>query len=74
VPVGFGVLTCETLAQARDRSTTPAKNKGAEAARAAVESANLLARLRETGAEPVSEPTAGQPAGRQAVAPHRARR
>jgi len=46
VPVGFGVLTCETLAQARDRSTASGKNKGAEAARSAVETANLLAELR----------------------------
>ena len=46
VPVAFGVLTCETLAQARDRSTTPAKNKGGEAARSAVETANLLRSLR----------------------------
>ncbi|HZM00525.1 MAG TPA: 6,7-dimethyl-8-ribityllumazine synthase [Planctomycetota bacterium] len=51
VPVGFGVLTCETLAQARDRSTTPAKNQGAEAARAAVETATLLALLREADGE-----------------------
>lgn len=50
VPVGFGVLTCETLAQARDRASTPAKNKGAEAARSAVETANLLAALRRAGA------------------------
>jgi 6,7-dimethyl-8-ribityllumazine synthase len=62
VPVGFGVLTCETLAQARDRASTPAKNKGAEAARSAVETANLLAALREAdvGAE------AGLPASRRA--------
>jgi len=46
VPVAFGVLTCETLAQARDRSTTPSKNKGGEAARSAVETANLLRSLR----------------------------
>jgi hypothetical protein len=56
------VLTCETLAQARDRASTPAKNKGAEAARSAVETANLLAALREAdvGAE------AGLPASRRA--------
>jgi 6,7-dimethyl-8-ribityllumazine synthase len=46
VPVGFGVLTCETLAQARERSGAQSKNKGAEAARSAVETANLLASLR----------------------------
>ncbi len=46
VPIGIGVLTCETLALARDRSTTAAKNKGAEAARTALELANLLDDLR----------------------------
>lgn len=47
IPVSFGVLTCETLAQARERASTPAKNKGCEAARTAVETANLLVQLRE---------------------------
>ena len=42
VPVAFGVLTCENLAQARDRSTAPAKNKGCEAARTALEMANVV--------------------------------
>ncbi len=42
-PVAFGVLTCETLAQARERSGAGPKNKGREAARAGVEMANLLA-------------------------------
>src|SRR5262245_1682674 len=46
VPVAFGVLTCETLAQARDRSVPGPKNKGREAARAAVETASLLAALK----------------------------
>jgi 6,7-dimethyl-8-ribityllumazine synthase len=45
VPVGFGVLTCETLEQAIDRAGGKAGNKGAEAALAALEMANLLKRL-----------------------------
>jgi 6,7-dimethyl-8-ribityllumazine synthase len=56
VPILFGVLTCETDAQARDRSAVPAagaawdeaafaRNKGAEAAAAAVEMMNVLARI-----------------------------
>ena len=49
VPVAFGVLTCETLAQARDRSGAGPKNKGREAARAAVETASLLLALRAEG-------------------------
>lgn len=36
VPVGFGVLTCDTMDQARARAS-----KGAEAAEAAIEMANL---------------------------------
>ncbi len=37
VPVGFGVLTCDTIAQAVDRAGGAAGNKGEEAARAALE-------------------------------------
>ena len=45
VPVGFGVLTCENMEQAIDRAGGKAGNKGAEAALAALEMANLLKRL-----------------------------
>jgi 6,7-dimethyl-8-ribityllumazine synthase len=45
VPVGFGVLTCDTFEQAIDRAGGKAGNKGAEAALAALETANLLKRL-----------------------------
>lgn len=45
VPVGFGVLTCESFDQAIDRAGGKAGNKGAEAALAALEMANLLKRL-----------------------------
>lgn len=41
VPMGFGVLTCDTLEQAIDRAGLKAGNKGFEAAMAAVELANL---------------------------------
>ena len=41
VPIGFGVLTCDTLEQAIDRAGLKAGNKGAEAALAAVEMAVL---------------------------------
>ena len=33
-PIGFGILTCENLKQALERSNPDKKNKGAEAARA----------------------------------------
>lgn len=43
-PVSFGVLTCDTLAQALDRAGGAAGNKGEEAALAALEMADLFAR------------------------------
>jgi len=42
VPVAFGVITTETMEQAIERAGSKAGNKGAEAALAAVEMANLL--------------------------------
>ncbi len=56
VPILFGVLTCDSDEQARARSVVPAagaawdeatfaRNKGAEAAAAAVEMMNVLARI-----------------------------
>ena len=45
VPVAFGVLTTETIEQAFERAGTKAGNKGADAALAALELANLLRRL-----------------------------
>ncbi len=47
-PVGFGLLTCDTLAQAIDRSGLQGsrEDKGAEAALAAVETAGVLRGLR----------------------------
>lgn len=46
IPVGFGVLTCDTSQQAEERAGGKAGNKGWEAALAAVEMADLFARLR----------------------------
>jgi 6,7-dimethyl-8-ribityllumazine synthase len=45
VPIVFGVLTTDTIEQAVERAGTKAGNKGFEAAAAAIEMANLLARL-----------------------------
>ena len=45
VPVGFGVLTVDTLEQAIERAGTKAGNKGAEAAVSALEMARLMQRL-----------------------------
>ena len=45
VPIAFGVLTTDTVEQAVDRAGGKAGNKGADAALAAIEMANLLRRL-----------------------------
>lgn len=45
VPVAFGVLTTETVAQAEERAGGRHGNKGTEAAATAVEMADLLRRL-----------------------------
>jgi 6,7-dimethyl-8-ribityllumazine synthase len=46
VPVAFGVLTCDTRKQAEERAGGEQGNKGAEAARTALEMADAMARLR----------------------------
>jgi 6,7-dimethyl-8-ribityllumazine synthase len=46
IPVGFGVLTCDNSTQAQERAGGKAGNKGWEAALAALEMADLFARLR----------------------------
>jgi len=45
VPIAFGVLTCETIEQARQRAGGDKGNKGAEAMAAAIETANALRAL-----------------------------
>ncbi|MCL4781222.1 MAG: 6,7-dimethyl-8-ribityllumazine synthase [Gammaproteobacteria bacterium] len=45
VPVGFGVLTCDTVDQAMDRAGGKSGNKGADAVLAALEMASLLRQL-----------------------------
>jgi 6,7-dimethyl-8-ribityllumazine synthase len=44
-PVGFGVLTCDTMEQALARSGGSAGNKGVDAAHAAIETAQALSSL-----------------------------
>ena len=46
VPIGFGLLTTETVEQAIDRAGAKAGNKGAEALTSAVEMANLLKEIK----------------------------
>jgi 6,7-dimethyl-8-ribityllumazine synthase len=45
VPVGFGLLTVETIEQAIERAGTKAGNKGVDAAMSAIEMATLLRQL-----------------------------
>jgi len=45
LPIGFGLLTCDSLEQALERSGAKGGNKGSEAAMAAVEVADLRSRL-----------------------------
>ena len=47
IPVAFGVLTCENVDQALARSGPESGNKGWEAARSAVEMANLFRHMDE---------------------------
>ena len=46
VPVGFGLLTVDTMAQAQERAGGAAGNKGYEAAEAAIRSADLRSQIR----------------------------
>jgi len=48
VPVGFGLLTCDTMQQAAERSGGTHGNKGWDAALAALEMVDLLDRLDAT--------------------------
>jgi len=50
IPVGFGVLTTNTVEQAVDRAGAKGGNKGFDAAMSAIEMANLMRRLRQTRA------------------------
>ncbi|MBN4073696.1 6,7-dimethyl-8-ribityllumazine synthase [bacterium AH-315-E07] len=47
IPVGFGVLTVDSIEQAIERAGTKAGNKGVDAALAALEMVNVLAQLED---------------------------
>lgn len=46
IPVGFGLLTVDTMAQAVDRAGGSAGNKGFEAADAAIRAADVISQIR----------------------------
>ncbi len=45
VPIIFGVLTCDNIEQAIERAGTKSGNKGADAAKSAIEMANLIQKI-----------------------------
>lgn len=47
IPVGFGILTTESIEQAIERAGTKAGNKGSEAALTALEMLNVLKSIKE---------------------------
>lgn len=65
VPHGFGVLTCDTLEEAIQRSGLKAGNKGGETALAAVEMASLSRQLGGRGNASVPSRRAGVPKTRR---------
>lgn len=46
-PIGYGLLTCDTIEQAIERAGSKAGNKGAEAAQAMLETIRVLEQLKE---------------------------
>lgn len=50
VPVAFGVVTADSIEQAIERAGTKAGNRGSDAARTAIEMANLMKALPRKGA------------------------
>ena len=67
VPMAFCVLTCDTLEQAIDRAGLKGGNKGAEAALAAIEMADLVRKLMP------GSPAAAKAPGARARKPRRSR-
>ena len=47
IPIGFGILTVDTIEQAIERAGTKAGNKGVDAALAAIQMANVLRQLEQ---------------------------
>ena len=45
IPIIFGVLTCDNIEQAIERAGTKAVNKGADAAKSAIEMSNLISKI-----------------------------
>ena len=63
IPVIFGVLTTESVDQALERSGSPERNRGAEAARTAIEMATLFRNLHEAARQGGPSKKVGKLAG-----------
>ena len=68
VPVVFGVLTTDTVAQAIERADPAKLNRGADAAKTAIEMATVMRLIKKEGSEEVPLPaTPSRRAGRSAT-------
>lgn len=66
VPIIFGVLTTETVAQAVERADTKKFNRGGEAAKSAIEMVMVMRHVKTLGRNSKSAPSAGpSPAARR---------
>jgi 6,7-dimethyl-8-ribityllumazine synthase len=66
VPIIFGVLTTETVAQAVERADTKKFNRGGEAAKSAIEMVMVMRRVKTVGQNSDAWPSAGsRPAARR---------
>jgi 6,7-dimethyl-8-ribityllumazine synthase len=64
IPVVFGVLTTENVEQALERSGSAERNRGVDAARTAIEMANLLKQMKDLGVKQPAHRSAGSSARR----------
>ncbi len=71
VPVVFGVLTTDTVAQAIERADPAKLNRGADAAKTAIEMVNVMRLLKKEGNEDVPTAASSRRAGRSATRPKR---
>lgn len=72
IPVIFGVLTTDTVAQAIERADPEKLNRGADAAKTAIEMVNVMRLLKKERSGEASQPaTPSRRAGRSAARPKR---
>ena len=71
IPVIFGVLTTDTVAQAIERADPAKLNRGDDAAKTAIEMVNVMRLLKKEGNEDVPTAASSRRAGRSATRPKR---